>query len=302
MRSGFIAIDKPEGYTSFDVVAILRKVFNTKKIGHTGTLDPMATGVLLVCVNKATKAVSVLPKAFKQYETTLRLGITTDTEDITGTITKEMPFSCDDETIRKAVNKFIGDITQIPPMYSAKKINGKKLYDLAREGITVERKPVNLHIENIEVISIDLPDVTLRITCQKGTYIRTLCKDIGEELGSCACMTKLRRTETDSFNESDLVSLSDLRGMDTDEAYSYLRPLDELFYMYQAICTTQDGDFFMNNGNRLNDTDIDFDKTDIKVRNSSENEIFRVYDSSHSFKALYIKSGMEYKAFKMFLD
>ncbi|MBP7058900.1 MAG: tRNA pseudouridine(55) synthase TruB [Lachnospiraceae bacterium] len=302
MKSGFIAIDKPEGYTSFDVVAILRKVFNTKKIGHTGTLDPMATGVLLVCINKATKAVSVLPEAFKQYETTLRLGIATDTEDITGIVTKELPFSCDDEAIRDAVKKFVGDIIQIPPMYSAKKINGKKLYDLAREGITVERKPVNLHIENIEVVSIDLPDVSLRITCQKGTYIRTLCKDIGEELRSCACMTKLRRTETDSFKESDLIILSDLTKMNTDQAYSHLRPLDELFCIYQAIFTTPKGDFFMKNGNRLNDTDIDFIKTDINVRNCSENELFRVYDSSNNFKALYIKSGMEYKAFKMLID
>lgn len=302
MKSGFIAIDKPEGYTSFDVVAILRKVFKTKKIGHTGTLDPMATGVLLVCINKATKAVSVLPESYKQYETTLRLGIATDTEDITGTVTRELPFSGDDDSIRKAVKKFTGDISQIPPMYSAKKVNGKKLYDLAREGITVERKPVNLHIENIEVVSIDLPEVTLRITCQKGTYIRTLCKDIGEELGSCACMTKLRRTETDSFKECDLVNLSKLREMDPEEAYSYLRPLDELFSMYKIIYTTQEGDFFLNNGNRLNDSDIDFIKTDITTGNCPENEIFRVYDSKQSFKALYIKNDMEYKAFKMFLD
>lgn len=302
MKSGFIAIDKPEGYTSFDVVAILRKVFKTKKIGHTGTLDPMATGVLLVCINRATKAVSVLPEALKQYETTFRLGIETDTEDITGTILREMPYSCDEKEIRQAIMKFTGDIYQTPPMYSAKKINGKKLYDLAREGKTVERQPVKLHIENIELVSVDLPNVTIRVTCQKGTYIRTLCKDIGNELGSCASMTRLRRTETDNFTERDLIKLSDLREMDVDQAYSNIKPLDLLFQKYNALYLNENGDAFLKNGNRLNDKDIDFSKTDHSVLSYTDDEILRVYESNGRFSALYKKNGSEYIAYKMFLE
>ena len=194
MNNGFIIVNKERGFTSFDVCAKLRGILKTKKIGHTGTLDPDATGVLLVCVGNATKAVDILPDEDKQYRAVIRFGITTDTEDISGNVLSTSDRKINEDDIRAAITSFVGNIKQIPPMYSAIKVNGKKLYELAREGKEVERKARDITIHNIIIEDISYPNATILVDCSKGTYIRTLCKDIGEKLGVGACMESLVRT------------------------------------------------------------------------------------------------------------
>lgn len=217
MINGFLNINKEAGFTSHDVVAVLRGVTRQRKIGHTGTLDPMATGVLPVCLGKATKAVEMLSGHDKTYETALLLGKVTDTQDITGEVLFEASDKAADlspEAILAAVNSFKGRQQQLPPMYSAKKVGGKKLYELAREGKTVERKPAEICIYDIEVLSVDLPHVQLRVTCSAGTYIRTICHDIGQKLGCGACMETLTRTWVGTWQMHDRKGFADGSGAD----------------------------------------------------------------------------------------
>ena len=188
MINGIVNVYKEKGYTSFDVVAKLRGILKTRKIGHTGTLDPDAEGVLPVCLGKATKVCDLLTDKNKEYEAVMLLGKVTDTQDITGTVLREAPVAVTEDEVREAVMGFVGDYMQIPPMYSALKVNGKKLCDLARQGVTVERAPRLVQILSTEILSVDLPRVHMRVECSKGTYIRTLCQDIGEKLGCGACM------------------------------------------------------------------------------------------------------------------
>ena len=188
MKSGIINVYKEAGYTSFDVVAKLRGILHIKKIGHTGTLDPDAVGVLPICIGKATKVCDMLTNTDKTYVATLLMGVSTDTYDISGTILDEKEVNVTPEMVEKTIKSFIGEQDQIPPMYSAIKVNGKKLYELAREGKVIERKARRINIYNIEIIDINLPRVKMRIDCSKGTYIRSLCNDIGEKLGCHGCM------------------------------------------------------------------------------------------------------------------
>lgn len=210
---GIINVYKEAGWTSFDVTKKLRSILHEKKIGHTGTLDPAATGVLVVCAGKATKLVNAITGSDKVYEAEMQLGIETDTEDTTGTVLREAPVNVTEEEIRNAVQSFVGSIEQIPPMYSAKKIQGKKLYELAREGKEVERKPNRITIFGIAIEEIRLPYVRMTVTCSKGTYIRTLCKDIGEKLGCGAAMSALKRTRVGSFSLSESKTIAEIEAL-----------------------------------------------------------------------------------------
>ncbi len=209
---GIINVYKEKGWTSFDVTKKLRSILHEKKIGHTGTLDPMAEGVLVVCAGAATKLVSSIEATEKVYEAEMQLGITTDTEDTSGEILTEQPVNVSEEEIHEAVQHFIGSYDQIPPMYSAKKVNGQKLYDLARQGKVIERKPNRITIHSITVDSIDLPYVRMTVTCSRGTYIRTLLKDIGERLGCGAAMSALKRTRVGQFTISDSKTIEEIAG------------------------------------------------------------------------------------------
>lgn len=228
---GIINVYKEKGWTSFDVVAKLRGILGQRKIGHTGTLDPEAEGVLAVCVGKATKLVDRITGTDKVYETAFRLGIETDTEDISGTVLAEYSVDVGEEECREAILSFIGSYDQIPPMYSAKKIEGKKLYEYAREGKVIERKAHPVSIFGIEITEIKLPEIRMTVCCGKGTYIRTLCSDIGKKLGCGAVMTELKRTRVGKFRIEDSVHLDELeQAMREDRIEDYLKP---------AICITE---------------------------------------------------------------
>ena len=244
---GIIIIDKPADWTSQDVTAKLRGVFHTRRIGHGGTLDPMATGVLPVFVGRATRGVEFFEHADKVYETTLRLGITTDTEDTTGSILEEKPVAVTQERVKAVLEQFKGEIQQIPPMYSAIKINGQKLVDLARKGKEVERKSRAITIFALDFLGMTGNDVRLRVHCSKGTYIRTLCKDIGAALGCGGCMAALRRTAAGSYTEADAIPLSTL--VDCGDPGQYLRGVDTLFTRYPAVTLTEKQALRTRNGN-----------------------------------------------------
>lgn len=208
---GVINIYKEAGWTSFDVVAKMRGILKIKKIGHTGTLDPAAEGVLPVCVGKGTKKVESFMEDDKVYRAVMLLGVTTDSQDMTGEILAWKEVNADESEVREAIMSFVGGYDQLPPMYSAKKVGGKKLVDLARKGVEVERKPRFVNIMGIEIESIQLPRVTMTVTCSKGTYIRTLCHDIGQKLGCGGAMESLLRTRVGRFRLEDAVKLGDLQ-------------------------------------------------------------------------------------------
>lgn len=245
--NGIVIVDKPRDWTSQDVTARLRRVFNTRRIGHGGTLDPMATGVLPVFVGRATRAVEFFEHAEKVYETRLRLGIDTDTEDITGTVLAEKPVQVTDEQVEAALAAFRGEISQIPPMYSAIKIGGQKLYDLARKGQTVERPARTVVIHELTLLAREGDTLRLRVHCSKGTYIRTLCRDIGESLGCGGCMAELRRVSAGRFTLADAVPLETLLAAENPE--TYLLSMDALFRDYPAVTLTENQEKRCRNGN-----------------------------------------------------
>lgn len=247
MANGIISIDKPQGWTSQDVTARLRRVFDTRRIGHGGTLDPMATGVLPVFVGRATRGVEFFENAEKIYEATLRLGITTDTEDITGTVLTEQAVSLSEADLLAVLPRFRGKLQQIPPMYSALKINGQKLYDLARRGRQVERQPRQIEIFELTCLGFYGNTARLRIHCSKGTYIRTLCKDIGAALGCGGCMEALRRIRAGEYTIAEAVPLAEL--LETEDAGQYLRPVDTLFSDHPAVTLTPKQEERCRNGN-----------------------------------------------------
>ena len=225
---GFLAVDKEAGYTSHDVVAKLRGILKMKKIGHAGTLDPDATGVLLVCLGRATKLSARMMESEKEYFVRMLLGRVTDTQDVSGKILSERTPVCTGEEVESAIMSFEGGYDQIPPMYSAKKVNGKKLYEYAREGIEIERKPEKVEIPQISIVKIELPYVEYKVRCSKGTYIRTLCNDIGEKLGCGACMEKLRRTSAGGFSIEETHSLSEIEeAARTGAVQDMIVPIDE---------------------------------------------------------------------------
>lgn len=244
---GIVIVDKPQGWTSQDVTARLRRVFGTRRIGHGGTLDPMATGVLPVFVGRATRAVEFFEHAEKTYETVLRLGITTDTEDMTGTVLTEENVSFTEEQLQETLADFRGEILQVPPMYSALKVNGQKLCDLARKGKTVERQPRPITIHELTLVERGENTLRLRVRCSKGTYIRTLCKDIGEKLGCGGCMESLRRVAAGEYTVDEAVPLQTL--LDTEEPEKYLRDVDTMFRNYPAVTLTANQETRCRNGN-----------------------------------------------------
>ena len=245
--NGIVIVDKPQGWTSQDVTARLRRVFNTRRIGHGGTLDPMATGVLPVFVGRATRSVEFFEHAEKTYETVLRLGLTTDTEDISGTVLSEQDAFVTGEQLEAVLQKFRGEIMQVPPMYSALKINGQKLVDLARKGREVERQPRPITIHELTLLGMEADGIHLRVRCSKGTYIRTLCKDIGEALGCGGCMAALRRVTAGEYTIEESVPLQTL--LETEDPEQYLRPVDSMFRNYPAVTLTEKQELRCRNGN-----------------------------------------------------
>ena len=245
--NGIVIVDKPQGWTSQDVTARLRRVFNTRRIGHGGTLDPMATGVLPVFVGRATRGVEFFEHAEKTYETVLRPGITTDTEDITGTVLSERDAFVTGEMLEAVLPRFRGEILQVPPMYSALKVNGQKLYDLARKGKEVERQPRPITIHELTLLGMDAEGIRLRVRCSKGTYIRTLCKDIGEALGCGGCMAALRRVQAGEYTSAEAVPLQTL--LETEDPEQFLRPVDSMFRNYPAVTLTPKQETRCRNGN-----------------------------------------------------
>ena len=253
MIHGVLNVFKEKGYTSHDVVAKLRGITRQKKIGHTGTLDPDAEGVLPVCFGKATRLCDMLTDKSKVYETVLLLGIETDTQDITGTVLRQAETDhLTDEEVRNCIQGYVGEYDQIPPMYSALKVNGKKLCDLAREGKTVERKSRRVHIFEIEILQMELPWVKMRVHCSKGTYIRTLCSDIGTSLGTGGCMESLLRTRVASFEVKDSLRLAEIEAkMQAGTLMDSIIPIDQMLPEYAKLHVKKIFEPLACNGNAL---------------------------------------------------
>ncbi len=296
MIDGFINIYKEQGYTSFDVVAKLRGILKQKKIGHTGTLDPMAEGVLLVCLGSATKMCDLLTEKNKTYTCTMLLGKTSDTEDVTGVMTDVTDVYSDEKTVRSAVMSFVGDYMQIPPMYSAIKVNGKKLYELARAGQVIEREPRPVTIHSINIQSVELPRVTFDVSCSKGTYIRSLCRDIGEKLGCGAVMEKLVRTEVKGFTIEESLTLDAVeKARDDGTLMQHVLTTDKLMPDIPELHISAKGAKLLANGNKLS--------ADSFVENQVYRDTYvKVYDENGRFVALYEYSDekRQYVPFKMF--
>ncbi|MCM1025481.1 MAG: tRNA pseudouridine(55) synthase TruB [Roseburia sp.] len=250
--NGIIIIDKEQGFTSHDVVAKMRGICGQKKIGHTGTLDPWATGVLPVCLGSGTKLCELLTEKDKEYVAELLLGVETDTQDITGRALAEHTVNVTEEEVRRACESFLGEYEQVPPMYSAIKIDGKKLYELARAGKEVPREARTVKIDELEILDCSLPVVRFRVVCSRGTYIRTLCADIGGKLGCGGTMKSLRRTRSGSFCLAEAVTLDELqRRKEEGRLEEILRPVDSVFADCPALHTEGEGDRLLQNGNAI---------------------------------------------------
>ncbi len=268
--NGIVIVDKPQEWTSQDVTARLRRVFNTRRIGHGGTLDPMATGVLPVFVGRGTRGVEFFEHAQKTYEATLRLGLTTDTEDTSGTVLTEQEVNLTEEEFLAVLPKFRGKIMQVPPMYSALKVNGQKLVDLARKGKTVERQPREIEIFELTCLDFSGDTARIRVNCSKGTYIRTLCKDIGEALGCGGCMAALRRVQAGEYTIGEAVALQTL--LETETPEQYLRPVDTMFRNFEAVTLTPNQEKRCRNGGTFS----------VKM----ENGTYRAYSQTGEFLML----------------
>lgn len=251
MINGIINVYKEKGFTSHDVVAKLRGIVKQKKIGHTGTLDPDATGVLPVCLGNATKLCDMLTDKSKEYVTTMRLGFCTDTQDISGEVLKQSEVCVTEDEVKNAVLSFVGEYEQIPPMYSALKVNGKKLYELARAGIEVERKARKIEIISIEILDMKLPDVTMRVHCSKGTYIRTLCHDIGLKLGCFATMVSLERTRVAGFTVENAHKLSEIENYVKDGKLDNMLTKTEEMFELMSVRVAPPYEKFLWNGNPI---------------------------------------------------
>ena len=296
MINGIINIYKEAGFTSHDVVAKLRGIVKQKKIGHTGTLDPDAVGVLPVCFGNATKLCDMLTD---KYRARMLSGKTSDTQDASGTILTEKEVTASKEEVREAVMSFVGTYDQIPPMYSALKVNGKKLYELARQGVEIERKPRTVEIHHIRIEEIALPYVTFTVGCSKGTYIRTLCADIGDKLGCGALMESLVRTRVGTFPIEEALKLSQVEEL-VREGHLEERVIapDAVFEEYEAITALPEADKALLNGNKLY-----FGQVRAVRKRFADGEWVRVYASNGTFTGVYVFSEEEhgFKPYKMFL-
>ena len=254
MANGILVIDKSAGWTSQDVAAKLRGVFHERRVGHGGTLDPMATGVLPIFIGRATRAAEFLESAEKEYVAGLRLGVVTDTQDTSGNILETRPVAVTREEVQAALRQFLGPIEQIPPMYSAIKINGQKLYELARRGQEVERKPRSITIHELELLEGADADYLLRVRCSKGTYVRTLCHDLGRALGCGGCMSSLRRTRAGSFTLSQAVTMQQVLNFAAEQApQALLMPVDAVFSMHPPLIVTMGQAAKLKNGAQIKD-------------------------------------------------
>lgn len=298
---GILNIYKEKGFTSHDVVAKLRGICKMRRIGHTGTLDPDAEGVLPVCLGRATKLCELLTDKQKEYRAVMRLGVATDTQDMSGTVLEEHQVNVTGEDVVKVINSFVGEYDQIPPMYSALKVNGKKLYELARAGETVEREPRRISILSIKIEEIALPTVTMTVACSRGTYIRTLCHDIGQALGCGAAMESLLRTRSGQFVLETSVKLSEVqRYADEGHLDELVLPPDSMFMIYEKAVVTGAGEKLLYNGNPM---PLSLLELPVAEEQLSNGEGIRIYDRAGNFIGLYRyqKSGQLCKPEILFL-
>lgn len=309
---GIINVYKEAGFTSHDVVAKLRGILKQKKIGHTGTLDPAAIGVLPVCVGKATKVCELLTEKDKTYQAVCRLGMVTDTQDATGKVLEEHSIAgITEQKLRETVASFQGEIEQIPPMYSAIKVDGKKLYELAREGKTIERKPRKVNIMKIHIVQIDLEEQTfvMEITCSKGTYIRTLCHDIGQKLGVGAIMQSLVRTRVAGFHIKDALTLAQIEDLvQENKLQEKMYAIEAIFSDYPKRKVLKEYSKNLANGNILKQDQLEdlpisllaemwINQSEWSVAHKDE---YLIYDEKGNFKAIYRKRGDTFSVVKMF--
>lgn len=300
MINGIINVYKEAGFTSHDVVAKLRGILKQKKIGHTGTLDPDAVGVLPVCLGNGTKLCDMLADKSKEYIALMRLGVITDTQDMSGKILEKREVLCEEETVKEAVFSFVGEYAQIPPMYSALKVNGKKLYELAREGKEIERQPRQVFIEEIEILSIELPLVKMRVSCSKGTYIRTLCQDIGEKLGCGGAMESLQRTRAGAFVSENAATLSEIERMAKDGSIMQkIVPVDAVFASFAKGIVKKEFRKRIDNGNFLLPEHIDIVEGVFSQEQGSQ---YRIYNDENIFCGIfeYRRAENQLKPVKMF--
>ena len=290
--NGVLNIFKPEGMSSFDAVRVVKKVAGTGKVGHTGTLDPEATGVLPICIGRATKIIDYIMDSEKVYEVTLKLGIRTTTYDLEGEVLEERdPSHLTEEEILNSINSFKGEYSQIPPMYSALKQNGVRLYELARKGIEVERKGRLVNIYNLEDIKINNPYISMKVTCSKGTYIRSLCYDIGEKLGVFATMTQLNRAKTSVFSQEKSININELTKENIND---YILSMEEALEKYDKIVVNKKYVKLLVNGVRVADGRFTKDKV-------INNKLYRVYDDENNFIGLGERNDAGFKIEKLLI-
>ncbi|MCF8019998.1 MAG: tRNA pseudouridine(55) synthase TruB [Vallitaleaceae bacterium] len=284
MYNGIINVYKEKDFTSHDVVAVLRGILGQKKIGHTGTLDPQAVGVLPVCLGKATKVADLLTDKDKTYKTRFKLGEETDTQDHTGEVIDRKPYAVDETMILETIQSFVGDSEQLPPMYSAIKIGGRKLYDVARSGQTIERKKRWITIHDIYNIRINLPFIEMTVHCKKGTYIRTLCRDISEALGTCGHMVELERTASGIFTKESAFTLDDIKNLAHENRLSEaIIQVDALFKDYQRLVIGTHYNHMLYNGNKMPfEAIMNIDK--VKLMDKT---YYNVYNNEGDYMGIY---------------
>lgn len=299
MYHGVINVYKEAGFTSHDVVARLRGICKQKKIGHTGTLDPDAVGVLPVCLGNATRLCDMLTDRTKEYVASFRLGIVTDTQDLSGKVLESHTPDMDPQSVRQAVSSFVGDQLQVPPMYSALKVDGKRLYELAREGKTVERKARQITIYELELLKEEHPDYTMRVCCSKGTYIRTLCHDIGQKLGCGGVMTYLLRSRVGEFRAEDAYRLSEIQSYaEAGRLQEILVPTENMFSQLMALKVKDGGLKALQNGNKLFPPQVAWEKE------PAAGQELRVYGKDGHFFGIYRYDAEEklFSPVKMFFE
>ena len=292
MYHGIINVYKEKGFTSHDVVAKLRGICKQKKIGHTGTLDPDAVGVLPVCLGSATKLCDMLTEKEKEYIAVLKLGLVTDTQDTSGTVLEESEVNVSIEEVREAIMSFLGDYEQIPPMYSALKVNGKKLYELAREGKEVERAARAVVIHELEILEENMPEITIRVRCSKGTYIRTLCHDIGKKLGCGGAMASLIRSQSGIFTIKGAYKLEELQKYaDEGKLQEVVIPIERMFEKLPKVIVKEEAFKGLKNGNQLKRGELIFPEEapfeSLQVKVEKEDSEVRIYSHEGIFYGVY---------------
>ena len=307
MINGIINVYKEKGFTSHDVVAKLRGITKQKKIGHTGTLDPDAQGVLPVCLGNATKLCDILTDKDKTYEAVLKLGLRTDTQDITGAVLESREVTADREEIEKVILSYVGEYDQLPPMYSAIKVQGKRLYELARAGREIERETRKVKIHNIRILGMNEEEHEIRMTveCSKGTYIRTLCHDIGNSLGSLGCMKSLIRTRSGAFTIEKSLKLSEIEAyMQQDKLLDYMIRVEDMFPDYKKVKVSEEFTKYIYNGNRFSANQTAAAEPDTEYCNDTGiTRLVRVYDWQDQFIGIYEYNSQDkfFIPVKMFL-